>query len=67
MPRKVDEAWINSFSVVKHLRAEVFSDVYLIKMEGTKETRLMRKIKKMIFRDPLQGLCVSRGMLTDML
>ena len=34
MPRKVDEAWVDSFSVVKHMRTEIFSDLYLIKMEA---------------------------------
>jgi hypothetical protein len=67
MPRKVDEAWVNSFSVVKHLRAEIFSDVYLVKMESTKETKLLRKIKKMVFKEPLQGLGIFRSMLNDML
>jgi len=51
-PRIADSLWINSFEVVKLLKQEIFSELYLIQMStGAQETRVLRKIKKVVFKD----------------
>jgi len=54
-PRIVDNAWLNSFKVVKYLQREIFSDLFEIKMMSPQsiagETRVLRKIRKVIFME----------------
>jgi hypothetical protein len=46
---------MNTFEVLRLVKAEVFSDLFLIKVKATKELRLLRRIKKILFNSKLGG------------
>lgn len=58
--RLIDNAWLNSFKVVKFLKREVFADIFLIKMTSPPliagEMRVLRRLKKVIFRESYNGV-----------
>ena len=64
--RVVDSNWLNSFHIVKSLDKEIFSELYLIKM-GNGQERVMRKVKKVVFKEPTQGIEDYRFFLEELL
>lgn len=63
----VDEAWLDSFTIVNLVRQEIFSELFQIKMIKGLKFRLLRRIKKAIFKRPLEGVVRYRRKLEEML
>ena len=67
-PRVIDNNWLSSFKIIKLLKKEIFSELYLIQMQGGKQKyRILRKVKKIIFKDPQQGIEDYRFSLEELL
>jgi hypothetical protein len=70
-PRLLDNGWLNSFKIVKYLKKEVFSDLFLIKMTSpgiiAGQLRVLRKLKKVIFRESNSGIEDFRFSLEELL
>jgi hypothetical protein len=70
-PRYLDNGWLNSFKVIKVMKREVFSDLYLIKMNSPQsiagELRVMRKIRKVMFSETNSGIEDFRFSLEELL
>ena len=66
--RLVDELWIESFQIINKIKTEIFSDLYLINMRDHvgEAPRVLRRIKKILFKDPSKGLKVFRTQLEDL-
>lgn len=64
----MDSYWIESFQIVNLVRSEIFSELYLIRViseTGAAVPRLLRRIKKAMFREPITGLKQFRQSLED--
>ena len=55
-PKVFDHNWLNSFTVHKLVKREIFSELYLIQFKNCPEMRLLRKIKKIVFNNNLGGI-----------
>lgn len=58
-PKLVDNHWFSTFRVAKILKQEIFSDLFLIKMQSPASVagkeRSLRKIRKAIFKESPQS------------
>ena len=58
-PRLVDQDWMESFQILNLLRQEIFSELFLIRMvqaNGSAMPRVLRRIKKILFKEPMKGI-----------
>jgi len=50
MMKTLDDKWLEQFTIVKMLDKDQYSDIFLIKTKGISELRILRKLKKTIFK-----------------
>lgn len=61
---------MESFQILNLLRQEIFSELFLIRMvqsNGSAMPRVLRRIKKILFKDPMQGIQDYRRQLEELL
>lgn len=69
-PKLVDQDWMESFQILNLLKQEIFSELFLIRMvqsNGSAMPRVLRRIKKILFKDPISGIRDFRQKLEELL
>jgi hypothetical protein len=49
-PREIDAPWLSSFHYQRHIKNNLLGSIHLVTMKKTKEKRILRVIKKAIFK-----------------
>mmetsp|Transcript_29766 Transcript_29766/g.22078 ORF Transcript_29766/g.22078 Transcript_29766/m.22078 type:complete len:80 (+) Transcript_29766:498-737(+) len=63
--RFLNDDWLNQFDLVEKLGYDVLTETYKVRMKKTKEMRVLRRLKKVVFKG--QEMDDYRYMLEDWL